>query len=140
MEIAALSVDRGETSEYELTVDVAAVLVGDRGPVAIERRYEGLPRQNDTVDRGAVDTDDRLVADAATVHVHTKFYGLDDTEGTQLGPDEAIDAGDFLRDDHTTWEPTDHSVLTDGESFEAACRAHVEETASATYERGVDAR
>ena len=62
------------------------------------------------------------------------------------GPhDEASDGpggsprGQFLRDAHTRWEPTDPSVLTDGTAFEAACRAHFEETLGATYERGAAA-
>jgi len=139
--VADLTLEPGDVSEYELASVASATLVGDRGSIRVECRYEALPRQNDTVDRGAVDTDDELLGDAASVHVHTKFWAVADD-----GPhDEASDGpggsprGQFLRDAHTRWEPTDPSVLTDGTAFEAACRAHFEETLGATYERGAAA-
>ena len=115
-----LTVDGVDSAEYEYAVVASATLDGPRGPVVVERRYEGLPRHNDELDRDAVDSNDDLVDRPDAVHVHTRFY--------------AAGRERYLGDEHASWRPEDPSMLSDADAFREACRAHFLDALPATYE------
>jgi hypothetical protein len=122
VEVQSLSITPGDDTEYERAVQVDATLTGPRGEVRIDRRYEALPRHNDVVDPGAVDSNDELLAQADAVHVYTKWF-VDDA---------------YVGDDHDIWEHADPSVLTDDAAFTSASREHVERTAAQAYASGFE--
>lgn len=120
--ISDLTVDGVDSREYDYVVVVRATVTGPSGPLVVERRYEGLPRHNDVLERDAVDENDELLDRPDAVHVHTKFYG--GSEG---------DA--YLSDAHDAWLPEDRSVLSEAMTFRDASREHFENTAAAAYEK-----
>lgn len=115
-----LTVDAVDTPEYDYAVVARATVDGRSGPLVLERRYEGLPRHNDVLDRDAVDENDELLDRPDAVHVHTTFYGEDGDE--------------YLGDDHDAWIPEDPSVLRGEEAFRAAVREQFRDSVAVAYE------
>lgn len=124
--ITDVTVQLVPTSEYEVAAVATAVVHGPAGAVRIRRRYEALPRHNDVVDSGRVDSNDQLVGRSDAVHVHTRLYDVEE--------------GAYLRDAHDTWTPDRLSILEDPETFLAACRDHHVSDGRRAYHRAAAER